>query len=382
VSAIPRPAGGATAALLALILAGVAPAAPGAELTPGRIARLDSAVTAVIARNHIPGLSIAVAAGGAIRWEKAYGLADVENGVPATTRTIYRIASTSKPLTAVAALRLAEAGKLDLDAPIQTYAPTFPAKGPAVTARALLGHLAGIRHYRRGEPERTDHFETLTAALAVFADDSLEHAPGARYTYTTFGYTLLGVAIEGAAGRDYAGAMRELVFEPAGMTETRIDDVAAIVPHRARGYSPLVYARFDGTWRNARLMDASYKLPGGGLLSTAGDLARFALALEDGKLLGEEMRRAMAVSGRTSDGAETGYGYGWYVERLDGPGGELVLHHGGVQAGFTGELWTLPRRRFAVAILTNLEGGGGLGLAALARDLARVVLGPGYEEFR
>ena len=80
-----------------------------------------------------------------------------------------------------------------------------------------------------------------------------------------------------------------------------------------------------------------------------------------------------AITGRP-DGAETGYRYGWYLERLDGPGGELVVHHGGVQPGFTGELWILPRSRFAVAILTNLEGGGRLGLAALARDIARIVL--------
>ena len=157
------------AALLAGAVGSATSVATADELPPARIARIDSAVTAVIARQHIPGLSIASA--GEVIWQKAYGFSDVENEVPATTSTVYRIASTSKPLTAVAALRLAEAGKFDLDAPVQKYAPTFPIKSGIITPRQLLGHLPGIRHYRRGEAERTDHFDNLTAALAVFAND-------------------------------------------------------------------------------------------------------------------------------------------------------------------------------------------------------------------
>ena len=367
-------AGLLTAALLAAAAVAATSAATAAGLSPTRIAKIDSAVTALIGLNHIPGVSIAVASGGELLWQKAYGFADVENELPATTSTVYRLASTSKPLTAVAALRLAEAGKLDLDAPVQKYAPTFPTKAQVITPRQLLGHLSGIRHYRRGEGERTDHYDNLTAALAVFAGDSLENEPGARFTYTTFGYTLLGVAIEGASGKSFAETMRELVFEPAGMKHTRVDDVNAIVPHRAHGYSPLVYGKFDGQWKNATLMDPSYKSPGGGILSTAEDLVRFAIALQGGGLLGKDALRQMSTSGKTRDGAETGYGYGWYVERLDGPGSDLVIHHGGVQPGFSAELWTLPEKRFAVAILTNLEGGGRLGLAPLARDIAGIVL--------
>jgi serine beta-lactamase-like protein LACTB len=360
------------AALLAAVLA-ADPAAP-AALAPARAARADSAVAALIARNHIPGLSIAVAHGGEIVWQKAYGLADVENERPATTATVWRIASTSKPLTATAAMRLAEAGKLDLDAPIQEYAPTFPQKPHAITARGLLAHLAGIRHYRRGEPERTDHFDTLTDALAVFAGDSLESVPGTRYGYTTFGYTLLGAALEGAAGKSFGEVLREQVTGPAGMTQTRVDELAAIVPRRARGYSPLVYGQFDGKWKNAILMDASYKIPGGGLLSTAEDLARFAIALGDGKLVSAEGRKRMFENGKTAGGVETGYGYGWYVEPAGLPGHGPIVHHGGVQPGFTAELWMLPDERFAVAVTTNLEGGGRLGLAGLAKDIAGFAL--------
>lgn len=343
-------------------------------LSPATSARIDSAVRAVIDRQHIPGLSIAVVADGEVRWQNAYGLADVENEVLARTTTVYRIASTSKALTAVAAFQLSERGKLDLDAPVQKYAPTFPIKSEPVTTRQLLAHLAGIRGYRRGEPERTTRYENLTAALEVFKDDPLDHEPGARFTYSTFGYTLVGVVIEGASGTTYADYMRENIFGPAGMARTQPDDVSALVPNRARGYSPKVYGSFDGQWRNGTLMDPSYKIPGGGLLSTAEDLARFAIALQSAKLIRPDSFRQMWTTLKARDGTETGYSYGWYAGRGPGPRPDVAIWHGGVQPGFTSTLWMLPERHIAVAILTNLEGGGRLGLETLARDIAGIVL--------
>jgi serine beta-lactamase-like protein LACTB, mitochondrial len=363
-----------TAALVALATMPGSQVDAAEGLSPTQTARIDAAITAVIDRQHIPGLSIAIVAQGELRWQKAYGLADVENSVPARTTTVYRIASTSKPVTAVAAMQLAEQGKLDLDVPIQKYAPAFPAKAQPITTRQLLGHLGGIRHYKPGEEERTNRYESLTAALDVFKDDPLVAEPGARFTYTTFGYTLLGVVIEGASGTKFSEYMREHVFGPAGMTHTRTDDLSDIVPNRGRGYSPKVYGRFDGEWKNAALMDPSYKIPGGGLLSTAEDLARFAIALQSGGLLGPASLRQMSTIQRTRDGAETGYGLGWYVAKWKGRRGGTAVWHGGVQPGFTSELRMLPEHRFAVVILTNLEGGGRLGLGTLADDIADIVL--------
>jgi CubicO group peptidase (beta-lactamase class C family) len=362
--------------ILLSFVASLAWASPGhtAAFDAATIARIDSAVRVVIERQHIPGLSIAVVTGGELRWQSAYGVADVENQVPVRTITVFRIASTSKPLTAVAALQLAERGRLDLDAPIQKYAPTFPDKGRPITARLLLAHLAGIRNYKPGEGEHTTRYENLTASLEVFANDSLVSEPGARFGYSTFGYTLLGVAIEGASGKSYMDFMRGSVFEPAGMTRTRDDDVWALVPNRARGYTPRVYGKFDGQWRNAILMDPSYKTPGGGLVSTAEDLARFAIALEAGRLLGRESFHEMLNSTKTREGTETGYSEGWYVGPRDSTHAEVAIWHGGVQPGFTSTLWLLPERRFAVAVLTNLEGGGRLGLEPLAREIARIVV--------
>lgn len=336
-------------------------------------AKIDAAVTAFRARLSIPGISVAIVKDNQIVFRRGYGLADLENQVPATARTVFRIASVTKSITAVAAMQLVEKGKLDLDAPIQKYAPSFPAKAFPITTRQLLAHLSGVRNYKSGEGERTNRYDSLTDALAVFKDDPLDHEPGTKYTYTTLGYTLLGVVIEAASGMSYSEYLKEWVLKPAGMLHTQVDDIFEIIPNRARGYSPRVYGQFNGNWRNSSLMDSSYKIPGGGLVSTAEDLARFAIAVQNGALIKRETFAQMSTGQKTRDGRETGYGYGWYVDRREGRETDGSVWHGGVQAGFTADLWILPVKRLAVVILTNLEGGGRLGLGKLANQLADII---------
>ena len=348
-----------------------APAQATAELTPQQVARIDAAVTALMSSKNIPGLSVAVVTDNRLRWSKTYGLADVEHAVPVKNETVFRLASTSKPLTAVAVMQLAEDGKIDLDAPVQKYVAAFPVKSAPITTRQLLGHLSGIRHYRGDEYDSTRNYPTLTDALAVFKDDPLEHEPGAKFTYTTYGYTLLGAAIEGASGMSYPDYMREHVFKAAGMAHTRIDSVFEIIPNRAHGYGKT--RRTEGDLRNAGLTDTSYKIPGGGIVSTAEDLARFAIALQSGKLLKDETLGQMLARQKISDGTETKYGLGWFVGERDG---KREAWHGGVQHGTTATLRLIPSERAAVAILTNLEGGGSLGLEKLSTEIADIALAP------
>jgi len=339
-----------------------------AGLPAATVARVDSAITALMAREHIPALSIAVATDNQVRWERGYGFADLENFVPATAATVYRLASVSKPITAVAVMQLAERGALDLDAPIQRYVPSFPSKRYPVTARQLLSHLAGVRHYKGDELESTRPYPSLTAALAMFKDDSLEHPPGARMTYTTHGYTLLGAAVEGAARVPYMAYVRAHVFAPAGITAMRDDDVAALIPHRARGYA----RDSTGAPRNAGLTNTSYKTPGGGLVSTAADVVRFAVAAQSGRLVRPATFAQMTTSARTTDGKPIGYGLGWSIGQIPNAPPGMVSHTGG-QQGTSTVVYLLPNERTAVAILTNLEGIGGP-IEASANDIARIVL--------
>lgn len=343
-------------------------------ISADKTSRIEAAIAAFKSQRSIPAMSVAIVKDNQIIFRRGYGLADLENKVPATADTVFRIASVTKSLTAVAAMQLAEQGRLDLDAPVQKYAPSFPTKSFPITTRQVLAHLSGIRGYTRAEGERTNRYANLTDALEVFKNDALENEPGTKYTYTTFGYTLLGVVIEGASGMSYPEYLRERILKPAGMLHTQVDDVYAIIPNRARGYTPRVYAQFNGDWRNPGLMDSSYKIPGGGFVSTAEDLARFAIAVNNQVLIKRATFEQMTKNQKTRDGQETGYGYGWYVGRREGREVDGSVWHGGVQQGFTSDLWILPSKGFATAILTNLEGGGRLELATLANSLAAIAL--------
>jgi len=316
-------------------------------------------------RYGIPGLSAAVAAAGSVRLSAGYGMADLENAVTAARFTIYRLASLSKPLTATAVLQLAAKGKLDLDAPVQRYVPAYPEKQWPLTCRQLLCHQGGVRQGTYEEVHNTRHYASLTEALEFFKNDPLVFEPGTRTLYTSLGYNLLGVAIESASGQDYVDYMRENVFTPAGMETAGLDDVFALIPHRAQGYQKAVGRELF----NSSLSDTSNRVPGGGLVATAEDVARFALALHSGALLKNETREQMFVRQRTRDGKPTGYGLGWAVGTQRG---RHEVYHIGGQPRVSTALYLVPESGLAVVFLTNLEGVG-TPLLELARQVAEIV---------
>lgn len=339
--------------------------------------KIDHLSSELLRREKIPGLSIAIATENQLRYEKGFGLADVENEVPVTNLSRFRTASIAKPLTAVTILSLAEEGAIDLDAEVQNYCPEYPKKQWPITVRQLLGHLGGVRHYQEERETRTtEHYFSLRSALNTFADDPLLHEPGSRFHYTTFGYNLLGSVAEGAAKRTFMDALNDRVVKPAGMTSTVVDDSFSIVPGRVAGYlrpSKSMLSRLpadhnlkEGELYNAASHDTSMKIPGGGLLSTPGDLIRFACAVNCGELLTDETRRSMWTSQTTADGKETGYGLGWRVGKR---GARKVVSHTGGQAGTSTVLLLVPETGTAVAIMCNLQNVNLTGAATAIADL-------------
>ena len=169
-----------------------------------------------MASTHVPGLSVAVVEDGNYVWAAGFGFADLENNVPASEHTLFRLASISKPLTAVGAMELWECGKLDLDVPVQKYCPSFPQKPAPITTRQVMGHLGGIRHYKSDsqDPEvgNTRHFDNpIQAGLDFFKNDPFVADPGSQFHYSTHGYTVVGCVIEGASGSSYIDYMRQNV---------------------------------------------------------------------------------------------------------------------------------------------------------------------------
>ncbi|HWM92738.1 MAG TPA: serine hydrolase domain-containing protein [Thermoanaerobaculia bacterium] len=322
--------------------------------TPPAAQRARTMMEELRSQTGSPGLSAAVAVGGKVVWAEGFGLADLENQVPVSPESRFRLGSISKLITVAAVARLAETGKLDLDAPVQRYVPSFPEKGHPVTPRQLAGHLAGIRHYAPQDfqlPVR--RYERLAEGLAIFQNDPLIHPPG-TYLYSSYGYNLLGVVVEGAHGKDFGAAVDELVIQPLELKSTLLDDPARIVERRVRFYRRESDGTLAGSLSNERAIDSSYKWPSAGYLSTAGDLVRFGSAhLRDGYLK-PETRSLLFTSQRNSAGEETGVGIGWRIGR-DGAG-RRFLHHGGAIEGGRAFILIYPEERIVVAILANLSG--------------------------
>ena len=344
----------AAAALVVGLTAGYASRA--ATQTPIPAARAK--IAAYLEAQHVPGASVAVGRGGEVLWSEGFGLANLEHQVPATPETRFRVGSISKTLTSVAVARLWEEGKLDLDAAVQRYAPTFPLKDHPITTRQLGGHLSGLPHYTAVDIVNTVHYESVTAALAKFQDRPLLFTPGDRFSYSSYGWNLISVVIEGAAGANFLDYMRQAVFEPFGMGATIADHYDQIVARRTAFYQ----VRPDGRVLNGPAVDNSDVWAGGGFLSTAEDLIRFGHGVLH--VISPRARELLFTPMTTTGGASTGYGLGWRVNEL---GGRVAVGHGGSHIGATAELLVIPAVDLTVAILTNSNNRG---LEALAREVA------------
>ncbi|MEZ5288999.1 MAG: serine hydrolase domain-containing protein [Vicinamibacterales bacterium] len=320
---------------------------PASDREPWVLARLAEDARVSLG---VPGLSVAVTNGDNIVFAQGFGNADIEQGVPVRPDTVFRIASISKPITATAVMQLVERGLVSLDDPIQRYVPYFPRKLQGeIRIRHLLNHTSGIRHYRGAEFSLAIPFPTLERAIAVFKDDPLEFPPGERYLYSTYGYTLLAGVIERASGRTFDDYLRTNVLGPAGMTSTWLEYPQEIVKSRARQY---VRGAAALSLLNAPYVNLSVKWAGGGLISTASDIARFDIALGQGRLLRPDTMERMYEPGRLSSGRATGYGLGWMVRQANGR--LLVAHSGGAMGGTTYFVRD-PKARVACVILANLD---------------------------
>jgi serine beta-lactamase-like protein LACTB len=346
------------------------PIAQPVTISPEKRTQLETAISRFMAANSIPGISVAVVENGAEEWSAGFGSADLENFVPVTPHTLFRIASISKPITATAAMLLWQQGQLDLDAPIQKYCSAIPQKDTPITTRELLGHLAGIRHYETDSQDdiefgNTKHFlNPIQGGIDFFKNDPLLSKPGTEFHYSTNGYTLVGCAIEGASGENYIDYIRQHVLLPAGMIHTVVDDRFAIIPFRTRFYSK----DKSGAITNADFIDSSYKIPGGGWLSSADDLAQFEVAILGDRIIARSTRDLMWTPLKPTDGNEDTYALGWRVGK---DLGVSDYSHTGSQQGTSTFFMIVPERRVGIVVFINLDGAKAIDLGI---DLMKIVL--------
>ncbi len=316
--------------------------------------RLSTAVTQAFEEQQLVGLAVGIVADGRVVGVHFRGHEDRERDVEVDDATLFRWASISKPVTAIAAMQLVAAERLDLDRDVCALVPEFPAKPWPITMRQLLCHQGGIVHYTNGKvivTERTypraNPFEDVVVALDRFKESPLVAEPGTLYAYTTHGYMLAGAVVERAGGAPYWSQVRERIAVPAGLTTFQPDYQWIDLPRRVVGYRRLGERVIPST-----NTDVSWKLAGGGFISNVGDLARFAAALLDDTLLSRELREQMWTNAATRDGKRTGYGLGFSVSSTDGV--RLVAHSGSQEK--TRTLMQLrPDERRAVVLMSNSE---------------------------
>lgn len=335
---------------------------------------LDERIRAVATQNKVVGVTVACVVDGELVDVRSLGWEDFVGGVPASAETRYRWASISKPLTAATALRLVARGAFDLDRDVRALVPEFPEKKVGgqvvtITPRRILCHQSGIVHYdgaqRTWKEYATPHpFEELVNGLDLFASSPLLAAPGTLYSYSTHAWTLLGLALERAAQKRYAELVKELVLAPLDMKETEPDYPSHAIPHRAKGYE----VQKDGRVLEAFDDDVSWKLPGGGWISTAGDLARFGAGLLGTKLLDAQQKSAAWSAQKLADGKVTDVGLGFFIGQLDG---ERLISHSGGQRKTSTFLALLPEKRLAVAVMCNTEGAP---MEEIAKSALRLLL--------
>ncbi len=239
-------------AIAALMLCVIVVRAPAVAQVPtpqtadpyaARLREFEGFVAAAMKADRIPGMTV-----GFFRddytWAEGFGFADLENKTPAHAESAYRLASVTKSMTGEAIVQLAERGKLDLDAEIQTYVPDYPKQKWPVTVRNLLTHTGAGQTGSGLGPEHV----TPKEVVARISKYPIQYEPGTRFDYQTAGYNLLSAAIENVSGKSFDAYLRENLFAPAGMKNTGMDDVIELVPNRVRGYELV-----GGEIKNARL---------------------------------------------------------------------------------------------------------------------------------
>ncbi|WP_429910626.1 serine hydrolase domain-containing protein [Glycocaulis sp.] len=347
------------------------------------IVRLESAVDAfarnVLEEAQAPGLSIGIARGGETLLVRGYGLANLEHQVPVSGDTVFRIGSVTKQFTAAAILLLAEDGRLSLDDTLNQYFPDFP-RSDEVTVRQLLQHTSGISNYTSfdGFMDTTaplDHDEARMVAYIASADPLYDFDPGTGWSYSNSGYMLLDYIAERVAGEPLADFLKTRIFDPLGMDDTRMDDAAEIVPHRAQGYdaAPDTEAGFT----NAGYLSLSVAAGAGAIRSTPQDMIVWTQALLNGDVVSSDSLTLMLEPARLNDGslardflvdphpalANMDYGFGIMTGDRHG---HRFIGHGGSIPGFNASLNHYPDQDVTIVLLVNTIGPAARGAPVLA----------------
>jgi CubicO group peptidase (beta-lactamase class C family) len=340
---------------------------------PARVMRIDQLLHECTLPGP-PGASVLVVDRGETVVRKSYGPANLEERVPATPDTNYRLASVTKQFTAMAIMLLAERGKLSYDQKIEDFFPALPAWSRVVTLRQLLNHTSGIMDYEDAAPAPPpdpiaprDQLKEPDVLRIMQKLERTYFEPGTEWRYSNSGYVLLGIVVEKVSGMTFPRFLKQNIFDPLGMTHTvAYQEGISVVRKRAYGYSKegARFVRHDQSQTSALLGD-------GGVYSSIDDLAKWDRGLADMRLVKPETWKQAVTSGVLKSGKKTNYGFAW---RLEPYRGHTLWSHDGDTVGFRTTILRFPDDRLTVVLLLNRED---LDSRKLASAIADLYLGGG-----
>jgi CubicO group peptidase (beta-lactamase class C family) len=341
-----------TSCLSSLILSAAAPLSASAAPSPDPAMVSQRLLDELVVVSGVPGMGAAVWQGDRLTWSGSAGYRDAERQLRVDDKTIFRLASVSKLLASTAAAKLHEEGKLDIDAPVTTILPWLSNGWAPLTARQLAAHISGMPHYSDEDraARGSTHYPTSRAAVAIFEQRPLLRPPGEAYSYSSWGFTLLGALVEQRSGMLYPDyVMREVTPGLAIMRD------ATDGPHPN---ASIAYEFVDRAPVQAKPFDFSYTWPGGGMGATPAALASFGGSMLQNKIVSAEtfdwmLQPARLIDGREVTDEEEGYrlGFGWRLSPDED--GAPTTHHNGVTVGARSTLLLWRDEQTAVSLLSN-----------------------------
>jgi D-alanyl-D-alanine carboxypeptidase len=359
-----------------LVLAGLATVAGPASAIPSDLeSRADAVLEAAYPADG-PGAAVIITERGRVVYARGRGLADLEARTPITPDTVFRLGSITKQFTATVILQLTQEGRLSLDDPLSRFLPDYPAPAARVTVRQLLNHTSGIQSYT-GIPGAMDEANTSRARttdemIAWFRDRPMQFQPGTRWAYNNSGYVLLGAIIERVTGRPWHEAVAERITRPLNLASIRYGVEEPAIPNMARGYTG-----GDGDPRPAQAIHMSVPHAAGALTGTVRDLATWADALHNGRVVNAASYAQMIRPTELPGGRTEQYGFGIGPALIRGR--PVIGHNGGIP-GFNTESFYAPDDGIFIAVFANSDTPA-THPSLVIRRLMAIAMGRPYREF-